>query len=318
MQGRNFWLSREVFIGLAFGLLLAVPVFVFGGSQVIYVDKDATGAEEGTAAHPYRTISKALKNADKGTEVRVKNGTYKENITIPKGVDVLGDSKKRDRVVVESDNDNKPTVTMKHDTAIKHITIKGGRHGVRILEDAKAHIFDAVIKKSDRDGIHIDSAPRDKKHRVLIDKTKISDNDRAGIFAEKRDIVLINSDIIGNGSDGIDLALGTKAWLENNRFNENRGSGAKLILDGASIYGKKNGFRDNKREGVEVSAFGAAGTIEFKRAAFVGNGRYGVARLARTPAGERMFGNLSFGIGINESRFDANTLGGLSPIIRGF
>lgn len=318
MQGRNFWLSREVFIGLAFVLLLAAPIFVFGGSETIYVDKDANGTEDGTESHPYRTISKALKNADKGTEVRVKNGTYKENITIPKGVDVLGHSKKRDKVVIESDNDNKPTVTMKHDTAIRHITVKGGRHGVRILEDAKAHIFDTEIKKSDRDGIHIDSAPRDKKHRVLIDKTKISDNDRAGIFSEKRDIVLINSDIMGNGSDGIDLAAGTKAWFENNRFNDNKGSGAKLILDGSGIYGKKNGFRDNKREGVEVSAFGAAGTIEFKRAAFVGNDRYGVARLARTAAGSRMFGNLSFGIGINESRFDANALNGLSPVIRGF
>lgn len=318
MQVRKFWLSREVFIGLAFGLLLAAPVFVFGGSKTVYVDKDASGSEDGTVAHPYSTISKALKNADKGTEVRVKNGTYKENITIPKGVDVLGDSGKRDKVTIESDNDALPTVTMKHDTALSHITIKGGRHGVRILEDAKAHIFDTEIKKSDRDGIHIDSAPRDKKHRVLIDKAKISDNDRAGIFSEKRFIVLINSDIVSNGSDGIDLALGTKAWFENNRFNDNRGSGAKLILDGASIYGKKNGFRDNKREGVEVSAFGAAGTIEFKRTAFVDNDRYGVARLARTSAGERMFGNLSFGIGINESRFDANVLGGLSPIIRGF
>ncbi|MDP3957332.1 MAG: right-handed parallel beta-helix repeat-containing protein [bacterium] len=318
MQSRNFWLSREVILGLAFGILLVVPVFVFGGSQTIYVDKDASGSENGTVARPYHSISKALKNADGGTEVRVKNGTYKENITIPKGVDVVGDSKKRDKVVIESDNDDKPTVTMKHDTALSHVTVKGGRHGVRILEDAKAHIFDAVIKKSQRDGIHIDSAPRDKKHRVLIDKTKISDNDRAGIFAEKRFIVLINSDILSNGSDGIDLAAGTKAWFENNRFNDNKGSGAKLTLDGASIFSKKNSFRNNKREGIEVSAYGAAGTIELKRAAFVDNDRYGVARVARTVAGTRMFGNLSFGIGINASRFEANSLGNLSSIIRGF
>lgn len=318
MQGRNFWLSREVFIGLAFVLFLAAPVFVFGGSKTIYVDKDANGSEDGTAANPYHTISKALKNAKGGTAVHVKNGTYKENITIPKGVGVVGDSQNRDKVTIESDNDALPTVTMKHDTEISHITVKGGRHGVRILEDSKAHIFDVVIKKSDRDGIHIDSAPRDKKHRVLIDEAKISDNDRAGIFSEKRDIVLINSDIVSNGSDGIDLAAGTKAWLEKNRFNDNKGSGAKLILDDASIYGKKNGFRDNKREGIEVHSFGAAGTIELKRTAFVGNDHYGVARLARTAAGARMFGNLSFGTGINASRFDVNTLGSLSPVIRGF
>ena len=318
MQMRSFWLSKEVFIGLIFGLLLAVPVFVFGGSKVVYVDNDAKGDEEGTASRPYHSISKALKNAKGGTEVRVKNGTYEENITIPKGVKLFGDSEKRDKVIIESDSDDKPTVTMKDDTEISHVTIKGGRHGVRIVDDAKAHIFDAVIKKSNRDGIHIDSASRDKKHRVLIDDVEVKDNDRAGIFSEKRFIVLINSNILQNGSDGIDFALGTKAWLEKNRFNDNRGSGAKLALDGASIFGKKNDFRHNKREGVEVAAYGAAGTIELKKSEFVGNNHYGVARIARSASGAQMFGNLSFGIGTNDSRFEANVLGGLSSVLRNF
>lgn len=318
MQSRNFWLSREVILGLAFGLVLVVPVFVFGGSQTLYVDKDGSGSENGTSSHPYHTISKALKNADGGTEVRIKNGTYKENITIPKGVKVLGDSKKRDKVVIENDNKDLPTVIMKHNTALSYVTVKGGRHGVRILEDAKAHIFDTVIKKSDRDGIHIDAATRDKKHQVIIDKVRIADNDRAGIFSEKRFIVIINSDVVSNGSDGINLAAGTKAWFENDRFDDNKGSGAKLVLDGASIFSKKNSFRDNKREGVEVNASGAAGTIELKRASFVGNDRHGVARVARTVAGTRMFGNLSFGTGINASRFETNAFGSLSSIVKGF
>ncbi len=318
MLGRNFWLSREVFLSIAFGLLLAVPVFVFGGSKVIYVDKDASGSEDGTASNPYHTISKALKNADDGTEVRIKGGTYKENITIPKHVDVVSDSENRDKVTIKSDNDDKPTVTMKHDTALSHITVKGGRHGVRILEDSKAHIFDVEIKDSDRDGIHIDAAPRDKKYRVLIDKAKISDNARAGIFAEKRFIVLINSDIAGNGSDGIDLALGTKAWFENNRFNDNRGSGAKLVLDNADIWSKKNSFRNNKREGVEINAYGAAGNIGFKKASFVNNGRYGIANVARTAASLRTFGGVIYGTGVNDNRFEGNASGNISPVVRGF
>lgn len=318
MRMRNFWLSKEVFFSLVLGLLLIVPVFVFGGSKVVYVDNDAKGEEEGTASRPYHSISKALKKAKGGTEVLVKNGTYEENITIPKGVKVFGASEKRDKVIIKSDSDDKPTVTMKDDTEISHVTIKGGRHGVRIVDDAKAHIFEVVVKKSDRDGIHIGSAPRDKKHRVLIDTVEVKDNDRAGIFSDKRFIILINSDVVGNGGDGIDLALGTKAWLEKNRFNDNKGSGAKFILDGASIFGKKNGFRNNKREGLEVNAFGGAGTIELKKSAFIGNDRYGVARVARTAAGADMFGNLSFGIGVNESRFEANTLGGLSSIFRSF
>lgn len=318
MKSREFWFSREVLAGLALVAFLAVPVFVLGGSKEIFVDKDATGTEEGTASHPFHTISEALKKAKEGTKVRVKNGTYKENITIPKGVDVVGESEKREKVIIESDNDDKPTVTMKNNTAIKHITVKGGRHGVRILENAKVHIFDAIIKESDRDGIHIDSGPSNKKHRILIDGSTIKSNDRAGIFSEKRYLIIINNSIENNGSDGVDFTAGVEAWLEDNRFGDNKGSGAKFVLDGSSIFGKKNGFRNNKREGLEVSAFGKAGTIEIKRSAFVGNNRYGVARVARTLIGTRMFGNLSFGIGINSSRFDNNDLGNISPVVYGF
>lgn len=318
MQSRNFWLSKEVFIGLAFGLLLAVPVFVFGGSKQVFVDKDSHGTEDGTETHPYHTISKALKHAKEGTDVHIAKGVYRENITLPKGVKLFGKKKDKGDVVIKADNGNKPTVTMKHQTELNYLTIQDGRHGIRVLEDAKVKIYKVSIKKSNRDGIHIDSAPRDKKHRALIDSVEVQDSDQAGIFSEKRDVVIIDSYIHNNGGDGIDLALGMDAWLENNRFNDNKGSGAKFVLDGASVFGKKNGFRNNRREGLEVNAFGAAGTIELKKSAFIGNDRYGVSRIARTATGTRMFGNLSFGIGVNDSRFDANTFGGLSPVIRGF
>jgi hypothetical protein len=318
MQVRKIWLSKEVFIGLAVMLVLAAPVFVFGGSKTIYVDQDAKGSEEGSKNHPYHSIAQALKNAKQGTEVHVQNGTYKENITIPKGVEVVGDSQNREKVTIESDNDDKPTVTMKHGTKLGHVTVKGGRHGVRVLEDSKVHIFDVIVKKSDRDGIHIDAAPRNKKYQALIDDAKITDNDRAGIFSEKRTIILINSDIVSNGSDGIDLAAGTRAWFEGNRFNENKGSGAKLILDGADIWSKSNSFRNNKREGVEISSYGAAGNIGFKKAAFVGNDHYGVARIARTSSGLKAFGNVSFGTGVNANRLENGALGNISPVVRGF
>lgn len=318
MQSRNFWLSKEVILSLAFGLLVAVPLVVFGGSKTIYVDKDASGSEEGTSSHPYHTIDKALDKAKDGTIVRIKDGTYKENVTVPKGVQLRSNAFKRDAVVIKGD-DKEPTITMKDGSHLDKLTIDGGRHGVRILENAKVGISDILVKNSDRDGIHIDSASRrDKKHQVYIEDSEIRNSDRTGIYSEKRYVILVNNDIRNNHADGIDFAAGTKAWLENNRINSNTGSGAKFILDSASIYGKKNGFRYNKREGLEVNAYGVAGTIELKRSAFINNDRNGVARVARTASGMSMFGNLSFGIGSNGSRFEENSFGSISSIVRGF
>jgi len=318
MQSRNFWLSKEVFIGLAFGLLVAVPVFVFGSSKVIFVDKNANGSEEGTSEHPYQSISKALDHAKGGTEVRVKNGDYKENITIPKDVKIVGDSENRDKVIIKARNEDKPTVEMKDQSELSSITIKGGRHGVRILPDAQAHLYNVVVKDSNRDGIHIDSAKTDKRHRVILDTVEITHNDRTGIFSEKRSITLINSFITLNKSDGVDFAMGTEVWLGDNSFSGNKGSGLKLVLDGASLTSKKNNIQNNGREGMEINSYGASGSMSFKKATIVKNGRFGIARVARTASGFGAFGGLVYGTDVNVNKIDQNGLGSLSRIIRGF
>ena len=315
MKLANFGSNKGIFLGAALSVLVISPFVVFGGSKVIHVDSKASGMEDGSRSHPYDTITEALKHAKDGDEVEVWKGTYKENITLPKEVWLYGAGGDRDDIVIEAKRDEEPTVEMKHGSKLSDVTVRGGRHGVRILEDSKAHLYDVRITRSNRDGIHIDSASVSKKKRVLIDKVEVEKNDRAGIYSEKRSLVIINSDIHDNDGDGIDLALGTHAWFEKNTFNDNRGSGAKLVLDEASIWSKNNQFRRNSREGIEVSSFGGQGTIEFKRAKLVDNGRYGVARLGKTVKGMGMFGNLSFGIGINGSLIEKNTLGNVSPVI---
>lgn len=318
MFTRNFWLSKEVILSFFFTVLIVVPMVVFGGSKQVYVDKDAKGSEEGTANHPYHSISKALKNAKEGTDVQIAKGTYKENITIPKGVKLLGKKKDIGDVVIKADNEEKPTITMKHQTEINFLTVSGGRHGVRVLEDAKVKVYKVKIKNSDRDGIHIDAASRDKKHRALLDSVEISGSKKAGIFSEKRDIVVINSNIYNNTSDGVDLAGGMEAWFENNRINNNGGSGIKVILDDASVWTKSNSIRNNKREGVEVNAYGKAGNVGLKKANLIGNGRYGVARIARTTNGMKSFGGIILGTGVNDNRLESNGVGNTSSVLRGF
>lgn len=315
MQFSNFSANKGILLGATLVVLVVAPFVVFGGSHVIHVDKKASGMEDGSKSHPYNTIAEGLKHADDGDELRVEKGTYEENITLPKGVWLYGAGGDRDDIVIKADNDDEPTVKMKHGSELSDVTVKGGRHGVRVLEDSKAHIYNVHITKSNRDGIHIDSAEVAKKRRVLLDKVEVDKSDRAGIYSEKRSLVIIQSNIHDNAGDGIDLAAGTHAWLEKSDFNDNRGSGAKLVLDGSEVWSKNNDFKKNSREGIEVSSFGGQGTIEFKKAEISGNGRYGVARLGKTTQGIRMFGNLSFGIGINGSAFTGNTLGNISPVI---
>jgi hypothetical protein len=315
MQFSNMSRNKGILLGATLIALAVSPFLVFGGREVIHVDSKASGMEDGSRSHPYDTISEGLDHADDGDEVEVEKGTYEENITLPKGVWLYGAGGDRDDVVIKANHDDKPTVEMKHDSKLSDVTVRGGRHGVRILEDSKARLYDVRVTKSNRDGIHIDSAEVSKKRRIVLDKVEVEKSDRSGVYSEKRSITIIDSTIHDNGGDGVDLASGTHAWLEKSDFNSNRGSGAKLVLDGASIWSKNNNFKKNGREGIEVSSFGGQGTIEFKKAEVSGNGRYGVARLGKTAKGMQMFGNLSFGIGINGSIISGNALGNLSPVL---
>ncbi len=294
---------------LALGLVLAVlgPVVAFGGSKAIYVDKDNDGSEDGSRNHPYQSIDKALRKAKKSTTVYVAKGTYKENITIPKDVKVVG-GKRIDDVVIKGDNDE-PTVSMKEDTEINNITISGGRHGVRVLEGAEAKIVKVVIKNSLRDGIHIDKGSRDKNDEVLIDASVIKGSRMAGIFSDKRSLIVTNTDIFGN-ADGVDLVGGIKAWFADNRIQDNRGSGFKLVMDGTDFWSKKNSVRRNGREGAEINSYGGVGNIGFKKATFIDNGRYGIARVIRGTKG-----NFA-GLLLEENRSEGNKLGNLSSQLR--
>ena len=83
--------------------VVALPFFGFAkGGDKIYVDKDASGTQNGSSKHPYKTISQATKKADKGDEVVVSSGTYKERVTLPRGVKLSGSGKTK--TIIKSDD----------------------------------------------------------------------------------------------------------------------------------------------------------------------------------------------------------------------
>lgn len=308
MNGKTALQWKNSLLAAALFALILGPVVVLGGSKSIYVDEDNKGTQDGSYDHPYRTISKALKHAKGSTVVYVAKGTYKENITLPKDVKLVG-GKNADDVIIKADNPDQPTIVMKDDTEVNKITVVGGRHGIRVLEHAEARIVRSVVKGSTRDGVHIDKGSRDKKEQVVIEKSVIKNNRMAGIFSEKRHLIVTNTDITGNG-DGVDLVAEVKAWFADSRILENRGSGFKLTLDGASFWSKNNSIRRNGREGVEVNSYGSAGSIGFKKAAFVDNGRYAIARIARSGDGDFR------GLVLDTNRYEGNLRGSISAVLR--
>lgn len=291
-------------------ILVAVPMLV-SSSRVhkLYVDDGASGTQDGSDAHPYKTISEAIKQAHGDTEIHVANGTYKENLDVKDDVKIFGESK--DGVIIKAKKENKVVVALHDDTKINKVTIKGGREGVWVEKNSKASIINCVIKDNNYTGIKIEGNGKHKNDMVSISETVVKDNDGPGIFVpENRRISVTESEIVENKGDGIALGKNISAWIADSSIKNNKKSGMVLMIDGASIWTKSNSIRNNNREGIEVSWSGGVGRINIARSKFFKNDRFAVARVQRgyfnaglwaqyltfddkNVFGENIFGNIS-------------------------
>lgn len=299
------------------GSLLLVVVFVlpfltFASSRKdMYVDGSRAGVENGSQASPYRTISEALVHADKKTDVHVAKGVYLDNIEIPSGVRVFGSD--QNDVIIRAKNEKKVVVSMKDDTEINKVTIEKGNEGIWIKKDAKVSIVKCVVKNNDEDGIKIASGSTKKRDAVSITESIIKNNGRAGVYSQKRRLVLMENEISENESDGVDLAVGTSAWIEGNEFKDNEGSGLKVRLDESDIWTKSNKYRDNKNSGIEIDAYGKAGRVDINKSKFSENKDFAIARISRNAVAGKIWDGLS---AQTNNTFEMSKKGNVSSIIR--
>jgi hypothetical protein len=294
-------------------VLFMVPMSSFAGTKRVYVDDSNTsGAQDGTSAHPYRTIKEGLKHVNDDDTLQIEPGYYKENIDIPDTVKVMGYDRKG--TVIEASDNDRPTVTMNHKSSLERLTVKGGSHGVYVAKKSRATLYRVTIEKSDKDGVHAREADIKKdKYALLIIESEIKNADRAGIFSEKRKVVIVDTEIYDNGSDGIDIAKGSNMWITKNTVRDNGGSGLKVSVDHSSIFvAKKNTFRDNKHEGIEVNAYGQYGMVAIEKSKFINNKKYGIAKIARTkgvPSG------VWKSVTEKDNAFSSNNVGTVSPVL---
>jgi len=292
---------------------LMFPGVSFAGTEDIYVDADASGTQDGSSNHPYETIGDAIDEADNidgKVEIHVASGTYKENIVVPKKVKIVGNDKKK--VIIKADDD-KIAVKLNHKSEILKVTIKGGKYGVTIDDGDRALIKDCIIKNNRKDGIKVKKASVKDKYIATIEDNKIYDNGGSGIYSEKRQLSIVNNEIINNDGDGIDIEGGSSAWIYKNHVKDNDKSGLKLTLDGSNIWTKNNTYRDNGREGIEVEAYGGSGRVDINKSKLYKNERYGIARVQRGSFASSVWNGLTVQ---EDTTFWENVLGTLSGVVR--
>ena len=310
------WLIEAGMAVLVLGVI-SLPFFGFArGGDKIYVNEDASGTQNGSSSHPYKTIWQGLDKAHDGDEVIVAKGTYKERITIPKGVKLSGAGKGK-TILKSSERNDDPVINMKDGSKVWGVTVKNGEVGIYVRQGAKADIIDSDIRENRHEGIFIEGGERTDKEKVSIVNCEVKENGWSGVYAKKRKVVIIESGIKGNGKNGVVFESGVRAWIDDNSMSENKGSGLVMNLDGADVtVASKNTFRKNGREGIEISSFGSTGKIDVRRSRSSENRHFGIARISKAA---NISSSVWNGLTIQgNNTFFGNSAGNISPIVRGF
>ena len=269
-------------------LFIFLPFFVFSShSGDIYVNAKASGTQNGSKSHPFRTINQALEKADSGDKIHVAQGEYEENITLKKNIKLYGEDK--NNTIIKAKKDKWSTVFVENDSKIDNFTIKGGENGIWVERKAEFSVSNCILKSNNQDGIAIEGDEKAKDSRkVSISKTEIKYNGISGIYVQRpRRVIVTDSEIRDNAKNGISLSAGTSAWLEGNLIKNNGASGLKIDIGGVDIWSKKNSFRQNAQSGIEISYFGGDGKVNVSKSKFVANGYYAISRIQRNVSSAR-------------------------------
>ncbi len=310
-------LNLKLLGGLIIVLVLIFSWITLGvgaDSDLIYVDDDASGTEDGSSSHPFEKIQDAIDEArDENKDVYVRKGDYEENLKLWEGVELQGSD--RDDVEIKADDDDDPVIKMYDNTEIRGVTLKDGQYGVLVNDGSKVYIGDCRIIDNEDDGIYAEEAKTKNSAILEVRDSIIAHNGWDGIYTEERKFSIKNNEIYNNDRDGVEFGKGSEGIFEGNRVKGNDGVGLRVTIDKSELYIKNNTFRDNDKSGLEVGAEGKEGLIDLNRKnKFYENDQYGIVRVERALFGDDQWNrSLKIDRGI---KFWDNGWGGVSHSVR--
>jgi parallel beta-helix repeat protein len=200
---------------LTVGIALAIPAL----AKTIEVPKD------------YQTIQAAINAAQPGDLILIAPGTYKENLTIRKSIELRGADV---GVIVDGSRArNTPTILIQRtrDVVIQNLEITGGRRGIQVERSRDVIIKNNLIQKNRRQGILV----TDNSQGTQIIENKIFDT------------APDEGNVLGNG---IILNGDKNAQVLKNFIARSAWSGLRLLSAVAHIEG--NTFEENQYYGIEI------------------------------------------------------------------
>jgi len=174
---------------LALMLLLAVaslrcPSKATVSGQPTLPEPDFVVARDGSA--DYETIGDALDDAEDGSVILVKPGTYEEEVEFQddqKNITLLGSGP--DKTIIDADGEYSAVTLRGSGHRLSGFTLRGAESHGLYVPDGKHQVDYCLIVDNDDRGIYLSTLSG--RGRARIDHCTIADNEVSGIYSVKDD-----------------------------------------------------------------------------------------------------------------------------------
>ncbi|HID73643.1 MAG TPA: DUF1565 domain-containing protein, partial [Thermoplasmata archaeon] len=222
-------------------------------ARTIYVDVSNHGdpSMNGSAAHPYDGISKAVDNASTSDLVIVANGTYNDSVTIDRAITVRGNGS-----TVVSPGSSGVAITIDENyVTVDGLNITHAKYGIEVSAD-HATLWNLTIKNCQH-GIHIQS-----HSDIAIANVTITDSKEGVWITGSSYITLTDVEATDNEDDGVYLSLTDNCTIDGGRFSDNDQRGIFLESSGGDIVIRDCEVRDNDYYGIAMVSDSSGNRIE--------------------------------------------------------
>lgn len=232
----------------------------------------------------FSKIQDAINAAQPGDTIEIKAGTYEENLTINKGLKLIGED--RDKVTIKGATAGKPGIAISGDieVTLEGLTVaetilaspknfqedgvrvtrsvkltvkqarlfKNGDSGLELRDRSQATVTDSEFIGNGNNGIGLFDAAQIivTNSKILQNGSGLADNFNNGLSAVGRNKVTLQESVIsGNTNEGVFLGEETEATLIKNQITQNKMNGV-IVLDAVTVELKENQIRENNFWGV--------------------------------------------------------------------
>ncbi|XLQ20059.1 MAG: right-handed parallel beta-helix repeat-containing protein [Candidatus Moraniibacteriota bacterium] len=292
--GGQFYISSE----LNKDLHKMTPDTIFVNKKILE-NQDYAIEQDGSYTYPFATITQALEVIQKDDTITIiiSDGSYDEELILPENTTLYGDG-----AVTISQGIDVPsirTITTANNTKLINLTVTGGNHTIYIPHNTSLTLLNSTISGADDFGIKMDKKERAPDFKesttnlvyeffnktkeeieamplVRISNSTITKNDNQGLYLQNGRVEILNSQVIENGEEGIDLHPHMHTTIKNTNASNNGESGLESEIYDNIIIIENSTFNNNIKNGLGFITSHGLGNITVSNNTINDNQKFGI------------------------------------------